>query len=97
MPIELTSLIIRTENLVSSTIDTDLVILNLPCDHYIAFDAIGRRIWELIESPRRVEELCQQLHGEFNGAAEQITTDVVYFLNELENEKMLRIVDAQSE
>ena len=31
------------------------------------FDDIGRRIWELIETPRRVEELCAQLTGEFNG------------------------------
>ena len=96
MPIELTSLVIRTENMASNAIDTDLVILNLQCNNYIAFDAIGRRIWELIESPRRVDELCQQLGREFIGTPEQIATDVLRFLNELENDKMLRVVDARS-
>ena len=93
MAIELNSLIIRTENLVSNAIDTDLVILNLQRDNYIAFDAIGRRIWELLEAPHRVDELCQQLGREFNGTPEQISADVVRFLNELEQESMIHAVE----
>ncbi|TRZ90243.1 PqqD family protein [bacterium] len=96
MPIELTSLVTRTENLASSAIDTDLVILNLQRNNYIALDAIGRRIWELLEAPRRVEDLCRQLGREFNGPPEQISADVVRFLNELEQESMIHAVEAQS-
>jgi hypothetical protein len=96
MSIESTTVIAQAGNLPSNAIDEDLVILNLKHDNYIALDAIGRRIWELIEAPRRVEELCRQLCREFNGTPEQITADVLRFLNELEQESMINVVDAQS-
>jgi hypothetical protein len=96
MPVESTTLVARADNLPSDAIDQDLVILNLKRDDYVALDAIGRRIWELIASPRRVDELCQQLSQEFDGPPEQIAADTLAFLNELEREEMLNVVDAGS-
>ena len=96
MPIEPTTLVVHAENLASNAIDEDLVILNLKRDNYIALDAIGRRIWELIASPRRVDALCQQLAQEFDGTLEQITADALAFLNALEREEMLNVVDTRS-
>lgn len=96
MPIESTTIVVHAENLASQAIDEDLVILNLKRNNYIALDAIGRRTWELIASPRRVDELCQQLSQEFDGTPEQIAADALAFLNELEREEMLNVVDARS-
>ena len=96
MSIESTAIIARAGDLASNAIDEDLVILNLNRDNYIALDAIGRRIWELIESPRRVDDLCRQLALEFDGPPERITADVLRFLHELEQESMIDVVDKQS-
>jgi len=93
MPIELTASIVRTRGLTSELVDEDLVILNLAGDNYIGLDEIGRRIWELIETPRRVDELCQQLSQEFNATPEQIAVDVLPFLAELESEKLAHVMD----
>jgi hypothetical protein len=93
MPIELTTHIVRTEGLTSESVDEDIVILNLAGNNYIGLDEIGRRIWELIEMPCRVDELCQQLSQEFNATAEQIAADVLPFLTELESEKLAHVVD----
>jgi hypothetical protein len=93
MPIELTTCIVRTKGLTSELVDEDLVILNLASDNYIGLDEIGRRIWELIETPRRVDELCQQLSQEFNATPEQIAVDVLPFLAELESEKLAHVMD----
>ncbi len=93
MSIEMTTCVIRLGGLQTANVDDDIVILNMTTNSYVALDDIGRRIWELIETPRRVEELCTQLTGEFNGVPERIQTDVLSFLNELESEKLVRVVD----
>ncbi len=93
MSIEMTTCVIRLGGLQTANVDDDIVILNMTTNNYVALDDIGRRIWELIETPRRVEELCAQLTDEFNGVPERIQADVLSFLNELENEKLLRVVD----
>jgi hypothetical protein len=93
MPIELTTSIVRTQGLKSELVDEDLVILNLAGDSYIGLDKIGRRIWELIETPRRVDELCQQLSQEFDATPEQIAADLLPFVAELESEKLAHVVD----
>jgi hypothetical protein len=96
MPIESTSVVARAQNLASNAIDDDLVILNLRRDNYIALDPIGRRIWELLEAPRRVDDLCRQLTEEFEGPPDQIAADTLVFLNELNGDGMLTVVDASS-
>ncbi len=93
MSIEMTTRVVRLNGLQTANVDDDIVILNMATNSYVALDDIGRRIWELIETPRRVEELCAQLTHEFNGSSEQIQADVLSFLNELENEKLVRVVD----
>ena len=93
MPIELTTRIVRTQGLKSELVDEDIVILNLVGNNYIGLNEIGRRIWELIETPRRADELCQQLSREFDATPEQIAADVLPFLAELEDERLARVVD----
>jgi len=92
MTIEINTRVTRVADLMFTRVDEDIVILNMKTDNYIALDAIGRRIWELLETPRRVDEICRQLSQEFSGDPEQITTDVLAFLDELQTEQMLNIL-----
>ena len=96
MSIEMTTRVIHLEGLQTANVDDDIVILNMATNSYVALDDIGRRIWELIETPRRVNELCEQLTGEFNGDPQQIQADVLSFLNEMENEKLVQVVDGEA-
>jgi hypothetical protein len=96
MPIELSTRIVRVEDLMTAPADRDLVILNLVGNNYVALNDVGRRIWELLQAPRRVDELCQQLSREFGAVPEQIAADVLPFLNELQSEHLLHVVDERS-
>jgi len=89
MPFDLSTRVVRFEALMSAPVDKEIVILSLASNHYVGLDEIGRRIWELLEAPRRVEELCQQLAGEFDATAEQIAADVVPFMAQLETEGLV--------
>ncbi len=90
MPIELSRLMVRGGDLLSAPIDKEIVILNMAKNNYVGLDEIGLRIWELLEKPIRVDELCSQLSREFDATPEQIIADVIPFLAELEREGLVR-------
>lgn len=90
----LNTTIARAEGLFAAPVDEDLVILSQNSNNYLGLDEIGRRIWDLLETPRRVDELCRQLAGEYSGSPEQITADVLPFLDELVSEGIVHAVEA---
>ena len=93
MAIDQTSTVVRGDTCMMAPLDEDLVVVSLASNAYIALDAIGRRVWEHLESPIRVDALCACLAEEFDGTpAEGILADVLPFLAELENEGLLKVV-----
>lgn len=92
MPLEPSARYARIEGLMSTPLDREIVILNMPRNNYVALDEIGRRIWELLETPRSAEELCRQLCEEFEGAEAEIARDVTGFLEQLQAEQLIRSV-----
>ena len=93
MAVDATTRIVRTEGAMSAPVDNEIVILNMKGNNYISLDPIGRRIWELIEAPVVVGELCGRLGQEFAGPPEQIAADVLAFLAELEGEGLVRVAE----
>jgi hypothetical protein len=93
MALESTTTVIRTEGIMTAPVDQEIVLLNMAGNNYISLDAIGRRIWELLEKPIVVGELCRQLGEEFDGTQEQICADLLPFLAELERESLVRVAD----
>jgi hypothetical protein len=93
MAIEATTRVVRTEGIMTAPVDQEIVLLNMKGNNYISLDAIGRRIWELLENPAMVNDLCKQLGEEFEGTQEQISADVLSFLEELEREGLVRVAD----
>lgn len=91
MAIDTTTNVVRTAGMMTAPVDNEIVILNMKGNNYISLDAIGRRIWDLLETPVSVAELCRQLGTEFEGTPEQIAADVLSFLEELEREGLVRV------
>ena len=89
MPFELTTRVVRQPDLMTAPVDKEIVILSLAANHYVGLDEIGRRIWELLERPQEIQSLCQMLTGEFHASPDQISGDLLRFLNQLENEGLI--------
>jgi Coenzyme PQQ synthesis protein D (PqqD) len=89
MPFDSSTRVVRFEGLMTAPVDNEIVILSLASNHYVGLDPIGRRIWELLEVPRRIDDLCQHLAGEFDATAEQIAGDVLPFVVQLETEGLV--------
>lgn len=96
MPIDLDSTVVRVEGAISTLLDEEIVILNMAKNNYIALNAIGRRIWDLIEGPILVGDLNLALSREFETSLEQVAADVIPFLNRLEGEGLLDVTSGGS-
>jgi len=83
MTIELSAVVVRTVGLLTAPVDDQIVILNPSRDNYVGLDAIGRAVWDLIEQPCQVAELCQKLSRDFDATPGQIAADLLPLLAEM--------------
>lgn len=82
-PMDETAIVVRKDGVDSAPVEDDLVILDVAGNDYVALDPVGRRIWQALEEPRSVGDLCRGLEREYEGDATQIAHDVLAFLEEL--------------
>ncbi|EME71275.1 hypothetical protein H261_03733 [Paramagnetospirillum caucaseum] len=93
MPLCATSVIAQTDGLQSTTVGDEIVILNLASNNYIGLNDVGRRIWSILESPHRVDDLIKLLTEAFRGDPEVIAAEVMTFITELERDGIIHVVE----
>ena len=90
MRIDVSTQVSRTPDLMATQIDEELVILNMATNSYVALDPVARRVWELMATPTRVDELCDRLEVEFAAPAGQIPHDVLVLLEGMLKDGLVR-------
>ncbi len=83
------SIIKKTDEIVESAIDGETVMMSIENGEYYGLDSVGSHIWELIQSPIKVSELVDTLLKKYNVDHNTCESDVMEFLNELNNNKIL--------
>ncbi len=77
------SVVQRTEHQVSTEIDGETVLLQFSSGKYFSLNPVGNFVWSLLEEPRKVDSICQELVQEYEVDVEQCQLDVLALLNEL--------------
>ena len=85
------TVISQIEEIVASDIDGETVMMSIENGKYYGLDDIGSRIWELIERPVKVSDLIDTLLERFDVDRETCERDVLKFLNELNDDKVLKV------
>jgi hypothetical protein len=67
----------------SAAIGEETAMMSIETGNYLTLSRVATRIWELIEQPTAVSELCARLTEEFDVTAEDCRTEVDQFLAEL--------------
>lgn len=78
--ISLNSIITRNEDVLSGLVDDEAVIMSIESGNYHLINETGRRIWELLEKPKTVAQLCDILAEEFAVEQETCQLEVLQFL-----------------
>ena len=89
--IELNSVVSKSTELLASELDGELVMMDVETGKYFGLNGVGSVIWNLIDKPHSVSEICSQLEKEYDVEASTCEQEVLAFLNSMDTEKMLVI------
>jgi hypothetical protein len=74
------SIIQRSDGIVDTDIDGELVMMSIENGAYYGLDSIGARVWQLIEAPLSVESLCDKMLDEYEVEKAQCMRDLLDLL-----------------
>lgn len=80
--------------ILASKVEEEIILMSMEDDAYITLNPVASRIWELLESPRTLEELVALLMEEFEVGEEDCQRDVRDFLEDMSNRRLIREVEA---
>ena len=73
----------RSGDWLTAPVGAELVMMSVEHGRYLGLNGMGRRVWELIETPHELGSLCRVLEQEFEVSPEVCRAEVEAFLNEL--------------
>jgi hypothetical protein len=84
MTIGLDARLSRNDDILHAAVGTEeAVMMSVSAGRYYGVNAVGARIWELLETPVTVAQLCARLCEEFEVDAQTCEAQVLKFVNDL--------------
>ncbi|HET9209775.1 MAG TPA: PqqD family protein [Thermoanaerobaculia bacterium] len=84
----------RRERVLTQTAAGTLVLLDLDGGQYYSLDEVSARVWELCDGEHGVEGIVEAISAEYDAPVETIYEDVLAFLEEMVDEKLLVVEGA---
>ena len=92
--IHLQSTVVQVQSLLANEIDTEVMLLDMNAEKYYGMDGIGSRIWHLLAQPCQIAHICDALLAEFEVDPVICERDVLEFVQQLSDARLVEIVDA---
>ena len=83
----------RSSNQIACDMGGEVVILDLKSGTYHGLDALGARVWSLIEQPASVAAIRDAIMAEYDVDAATCERDILAFLRQMETVGLLEISD----
>lgn len=91
MPLSPNSEVVRRSHPLEAAIGDTQVLLDVEQGLYFGLNPVASRIWQRLERPVRVRDLCGSLKAEYEGEDGRIDTDVFAFLTQLEAQNLIDV------
>jgi hypothetical protein len=88
------SVVTTVRDQLTSGLGGDAVVLDLQSGKYFGFEAVGARIWELIQQPRKVSDIRDALLHEYDADPAECQRDLLAFLQEMQEAGLIEVKDA---
>ncbi len=83
----------RSTHQVSCKIHEEVAILHTERAIYFGLQGVGAWIWDALEQPRSVADLCESIESEFDVSPDECQADVVQILANLREEGLVDVVE----
>ena len=93
MEITIDSRVARSPDQVWTPLGDELVMFNFEAGKYFGINAVGAAVWERIEQPARVADICADLENAFAVSSERCVNGVLKFLRTLEQRGLVVVVE----
>lgn len=74
---------IRNNETISGRLHDEIVMMDIEKGKYFSMNPVATHIWDLLEEPTSLEELCSTLTLEFEVDASTCKEDVAHFIAEM--------------
>lgn len=85
------TIVSRSDEPVAVEVDGTVVMMSIDQGMYFGLEGVGPRIWALLDQPRSVDDVCAALIQEFDIDVESCRREVIEFLDELRDSRLIRI------
>ncbi len=89
------SVVARSSDFITADIDDEVVALSIEHGTCYGLNRVGSRVWNLLERPARVGDLCRTLVTEYAVAPDICELQVLDLLEELRAEGMITALEEQ--
>jgi hypothetical protein len=83
------TVVIAEQNVLSSTIENEVILLDLKQGQYYSLDAVGADVWHMLDQPTVVFDIIARIRDDYDAPAEQVEADVLLLLQDLEHEGLI--------
>lgn len=83
--------VVATERQLSTTLGDEVIILGLDDSMYYGLTATGARIWELVQTPRTIDDILSVITAEFEVDRERAEADLQPLLADLQARGLVAI------
>ncbi|MDQ0346149.1 PqqD family protein [Ancylobacter vacuolatus] len=91
MPLSTSSEVVRRHHPLEAAIGDTQVLLDVEQGLYFGLNAVASSIWQRLERPIRVDDLCRSLKADYAGDEARIQAEVLAFLAQLETQNLIDI------
>jgi hypothetical protein len=92
MDFEKTRIVIPADVLIQET-GGEAVLLHLATEQYHGLDSVGTRMWELLRDSANLQTAYKTLLDEYDVEASQLKIDLMAFIHELAEYKLIEILN----
>lgn len=89
------AVVARSSGLLESRVDDEIVALNIETGTCYGLNAVGSRIWTMLEGPIRISDICTTLVTEYEVSPETCERDVLDLIEALRAEEMIVVTDVK--
>jgi coenzyme PQQ synthesis protein D (PqqD) len=79
----------RKADCVAATVADELVVMSVDLGRYFGLNLTAARVWELLEEPRTVDELCESLAQEYEVERGTCELEITALLEDLRKEGLV--------
>jgi len=91
--LDLSTVVRKSARQVSCVLDDEVAILNLDRALYFGLQGVAAHIWDALQEPRSVGEICDGVMDHFNVTAEMCRADVDCFIVSLRDAGLVELSD----